>query len=419
MKTNLIVKYALSILAATLMTSCEGFSDANDSEETSPLDVNVSLNIYVDNLNGIKDLKVSLDNYSEGIHYEKDVDDTHVVHLSGVVPGIYTVSASGMAYDVDGTEYYVNGNIVNKPLHSGTGNLQVEVQGLKVSPLIFKEIYFCGSEGWYFRDQFYEIYNNSTETEYLDGLYFASLYPTNATRILPVWHRDDNGKYVYGERVWKFPGTGHDYPLQPGESAVISQFAANHKMDIYNPNSPVDCSHSEFEFNMNNPRFPDQPALDMVHVFYNGKQEMGYMPQYLTPVFGGAFVIFRVPEGETWNPIDDMSLQNYEEGEEDDVKACIPIHYVLDAVECGDNESKVDAKRVPAVLDAGITWVGATYCGLGVSRRLLIQNGDTLRRDDGALIFQDTNNSTSDFVRGVVPVLHRYDTGVPSWNVTF
>lgn len=46
--------------------------------------------------------------------------------------------------------------------------------------------------------------------------------------------------------------------------------------------------------------------------------------------------------------------------------AKIPIKYVLDAVEAVNNESKMNAKRVPGVLDAGITWVGATYCGLGM-----------------------------------------------------
>lgn len=72
--------------------------------------------------------------------------------------------------------------------------------------------------------------------------------------------------------MWKFPGNGTEYPLAPGESCIISQFAANHQLDIYNPQSPIDGSSSEFEFNMNNPNFPDQAAYDMQHVFYQGKQ---------------------------------------------------------------------------------------------------------------------------------------------------
>ena len=156
----------------------------------------------------------------------------------------------------------------------------------------------------------------------------------------------------------------------------------------------------------------------MEHAFYNGKAEMGNLYQFLTPVFGGAFCIFRVPSGSDWDPVNNKSYQAHEVNKSA-IKAKIPISYVLDAVECINNESYADAKRIPAVLDAGITWVGKTYCGLGVARKVMVENGDTLRRDNGALIFQDTNNSTDDFERGVVPVLHRYNTGVPSWNATY
>jgi hypothetical protein len=99
--------------------------------------------------------------------------------------------------------------------------------------------------------------------------------------------------------------------------------------------------------------------------------------------------------------------------------AKIPVRYILDAVEAIDNESKMNAKRLPGVLDAGITWVGATYNGLGVSRKLsLDEQGHPLQRENGAYIYQDTNNSTDDFERGVVPVLRRNKAGMPEWNHT-
>ena len=106
----------------------------------------------------------------------------------------------------------------------------------------------------------------------------------------------------------EIPGNGTDYPLQPGESCVIAQFAANHKLEIYNPTSPVDCSIAEFEFNMNNANYPDQPAFDMEHVYYNGNSTMTGM-QYLTSVFGTGYVIFRIPEEDVWDPVADTSLQ--------------------------------------------------------------------------------------------------------------
>lgn len=95
---------------------------------------------------------------------------------------------------------------------------------------------------------------------------------------------------------------------------------------------------------------------------------MGSIPQYLTSVFGGAYVIFRVPEGEAWDPVNDENMKTTDLSKPNSnvYYAKIPIKYVLDAVEAVNNESKMNAKRVPGVLDAGITWVGATYCGLGM-----------------------------------------------------
>lgn len=415
-------KYIAALLVATLsacvVAGCQGFGEASSAESIAPLDLKVGLSFDIDNLESVNDLKIKLENYSNGIHYEQSVTATKSVTLTNIVPGIYTIAVSGTAYDKNGAEYYVNGNIVNKALYKGVDAVTVHISGLKVSPLVFKEIYYAGSKGRYFRDQFYEIYNNSGEVHYLDGLYFAQLFPTTATRNLPVWHIDDGGKMCYAERIWKFPGKGRDYPLKPGESAVLSQFAVNHQQEIYDLLSPVDGSHSEFEFNMDNPRYPDQPAINMVHVFYNGKSDKGTVPQFLTPVFGGAFVLFEVPAGVVWDPVS-AEWQNYVEGKPHSVKAKIPNEWVLDAVECVNGESYADAKRVSAVLDAGITWVGSTYCGLGVARKVMVENNDTLRRDNGALIFQDTNNSTDDFERGVIPVMHRYHSGVPSWNATY
>lgn len=416
--------YIVSLAWMLLVSSCDSFRDVKGVEDVASMSVAVNIQLDVENLAEIKDLTLKFDNYDEDLHLSKECA-VGKVEMDGVIPGIYTITVSGTVLNADGDEFYVNGNLVNKALFGNVNEVDVMAQGLKVSPLVFKEIYYAGSRsetgGVYFRDQFYEIYNNSSSVLYLDGLYIANLTPSKSTLTLPVWPKEDGDNYAYAERVWKFPGNGTDYPLEPGESCVISQFAANHQLPQYNPLSPIDGSTSEFEFNMNNANFPDQPAYDMVHVFYDGKAEMGTVPQYLTSVFGPAMVLFQVPQGETWDPVNDASMKTTDlsKPNSDTYYAKIPVKYVLDAVECIDNESKVNAKRMPAVLDAGITYVGATYCGLGVARKLsLDENGEPIRRENGALIFQDTNNSTDDFERGVVPMLRRYDVKKPSWNHT-
>jgi len=419
--------YILATLAMclTLFAGCDEWRSVSDSEKVAPLDVKVNLDIQVENMASTSGLKLKLDDYEDGYHYEQEFDGESV-SVSGIIPGIYTISVAGSALDNEGAEYYVAGNQVNIALTSGKTDIKVTVQGLKVSPLVFKELYFAGSKppvGFsYFRDQFFEVYNNSSKVQYLDGIYFGNLYPGTATKILPVWPEADGIDYVYAERVWKFPGNGTDYPLQPGESAVGAPFAVNHKSDTYNPNSPVDCSHAEFEFNMDNTLYPDQKATDMLHVFYNGSAAKGTLKQYLISVFGPAYCLFQVPKGENYDPVNNANLHTTDlsKPKSKTLYAKIPIKYVLDAVECVQNEGMSSGKRVRAVLDAGMTWVGSNYCGQGVARKVsLNENGDTLRRDNGALIFRDTNNSTDDFERNVTPVLHRYNTGVPSWNETY
>lgn len=422
-----MTNYIITILTATLisctMSGCDSFDDAFDAKEIMPIDVEIRLTVDIDDLASLQSLKVKLDNYDEDLHYETLFSGESVT-VQDIVPGIYTVSVSGDASDTESNAYYVNGNAVNTALFDNLQVVDILLQGLKVSPLVFKEIYYAGCRtplgAVYFRDQFYEIYNNSSSTIYLDGLYFANLTPGRASSTLPVWPEEDGNNYAYAERVWRFPGNGNDYPLQPGESCVLSQFAANHQLEQYNPLSPVNTHSAEFEFNMDNASFPDQPAPDMVHVFYNGKSAKGSVKQYLTSVFGGAYVIFRVPEDETWDPVNDKSMSTTDlSTSKATLYAKIPIRYILDAVEAVDNESKMNAKRVPGVLDAGITWVGASYNALGVSRRFSVDDsGNAIVREDGSYIYQDTNNSTDDFERGVTPLLRRNNAQMPSWNHT-
>ena len=127
------------------------------------------------------------------------------VVIDSLIPGIYTLTVSGKTYDNQGQLYYLNGGLVNYPLIKNNETVEISISGLKISPLVFKEIYYAGSAPNYFRDQFYEIYNNSDSILYLDGIYFAALYPTAATENLPVWPESDENKYVYTDRLWKFP----------------------------------------------------------------------------------------------------------------------------------------------------------------------------------------------------------------------
>lgn len=402
-------------LASLLLSSCSSFSDAIDAEKVSYISVNVKTNLLISGLTDFTNLKIELKNYDEGLVITKTF--AQELTVDSLIPGIYDILISGRADDENGESFLMSGSLAKVAILSDKKIVEMQADGVNIKPLVFSEIYYCGSKtplnsNW-FRDQFYEIYNNSLEEIYLDGLYFANLVPTATTTTIPTWPETDGSDYVYADRVWKIPGNGTDYPLAPGESFVIAQFAANQQLDIYNPTSPINCYNAEFEFNMNNANFPDQPAADMLHVFYNGKSDIGTVPQYLTSVFGGAYVIFKVPEGEVYDPVANLGLQTKDLSgnlSKTAIYAKIPIRYVLDAVEAGRNEADIQRKRVATILDAGMTYVGNTYIGQGVARKMIGQN------DNGTPILQDTNNSTDDFERNVIPQFRRHGSQMPAWN---
>lgn len=412
------IKYfILSVcLAGILLASCDSFNDATDAGKVAYVSLKIKTDFQLEGLTDFSDLKVELRNYDEGATITKPFATELVI--DSVIPGIWDVLLSGRAKNDNGESFLMSGSL-SKEVILKDQSLEMSASGIGVTPLVFSEIYYSGSRTvkntvW-FRDQFYEIYNNSLDRIYLDGLYFATLVPTATTSKVATWPAEDGDNYVYADRVWKIPGSGTDYPLEPGESFVIAQFAANQQLDIYNPNSPVNCYSAEFEFNMNNANFPDQPAADMEHVFYDGKADMGTVPQYLTPVFGGAYVIFRPKKGEMYDPVNDKNMQTKDLSgnlSKTKVFAKVPISDVLDAVEAGRNEVDIQRKRMPSILDAGMTYVGSTYIGQSVARKLVDTN------EDGTPILEDTNNSTEDFDRNLVPQFRRYGSKMPAWNHT-
>lgn len=407
MKFNHIYLCALASVLA--LASCKKIDNAKEAKDIQYFSVNLTAHSIAEGVETTDGLKVVFENFTEGYKVEQLLTSGSN-KIEKLIPGTYSINISGNT-EYNNKKYYLSGSKINYVIVKDNEDIEIDVNGASVGPLAFSEIFYSGTNPFYFRNQFYEITNNSDETFYLDGLYFANLVPSTATTKLPVWPAEDNGNYVYAERVWKIPGNGTQYPLAPGESFSIAQFAANHQLPQYSPNSPIDCSTSEFEFNMNNANFPDQPAPDMTHVFYNGLAGKGSLPQYLTSVFGGAYVIFSIPTSEKYDPVNDKTMQTRDLGTTSaSLYAKIPIKYIMDGVEAGHNESMIAAKRVASVLDAGMTYVGATYNSKGVRRKKIGT------RANGTPILQDTNNSTEDFERLVTPTFRFYEQAIPSWS---
>lgn len=402
MKKQLYIYIAL--LLSVAIVSCEQFESGRSVGEIDSFTATVSVTLDIGDAPVPSSLDVKLINYAERYELEATMSADGTISVENIIPGIYTVMV-GAEVNADGFSYHYSGSLVNVDIISNNKSLDVKVVASKSGALLFKEVYYCGSRtpsnGSYFRDQFYEIYNNSEVVQNVRNLAIAILHPLTATANRPIWPGDLADNYVFGTTIWQVPDD-RDYPVNPGESIIIAQMADNHQREGLNPNSPVNLISAEFETLVNTTAIIlDNPAINMKMAFWERAT-----PQWLTTVFGGHFVIY-FPQIE-------VDINNAEEVVSPvgltSKHFKIPIADVVDAIELVGNENQMQLKRMPSVLDAGAVTVGATYVAKSVARKIKETT------EDGRIILMDTNNSTNDFEVMDPPMIRRYGISAPSWN---
>ncbi|MDD2513561.1 MAG: DUF4876 domain-containing protein [Proteiniphilum sp.] len=397
-------RYLLLLPLMLAMLSCEQFQSVSGTEKMVPLSVTIEVNLNLGTAPVPDQLQVKLVNFAERYELTTTMSPNEPVTVHHIIPGIYTLTVSSEKSE-EGFTYNYNGNVVNVGIVNDHEAITVDVGAAKSGALLFKEVYYSGSRtptgGSYFRDQFYEIYNNSEEEQNIRGLAIALINPQTATANLPVWPGEDPDRYVYALQIWQVPDD-RDYPLQPGESILIAQMADDHKKTNLNSNAPVNLLSAEFETLVKTTSLiQDNPAINMKMAFWPKPTN-----QWLTTVFGGAFVLFFPPE-----PIDPNSATEVVSPMGSTAQSYrIPIESVVDALENVGNSNQMELKRMPAVLDAGAATVNGSYVAKSVARKVK----ETL--PGGRVILQDTNNSTDDFEVMDPPQIRRYNAQAPSWN---
>jgi hypothetical protein len=279
------------------------------------------------------------------------------------LPDSYNILASGNR--LEGTDIIlINGQMQDTSLYidnNDTLNLKLIAQTSKSSALLISEIYYSGAKSiipQYFHDQFTEIYNNSNQTLYLDSLLIAD-----------VESGFINDSLIHATHACMFPGTGNDYPIQPGEFIIIAQDAIDHS--IY-PVNTVDLTEANFEYYLADKGDVDNPnAANMLNIHHK------YGNDFLYSVFSNAIVIMDVK-----NP--------YEYGYDEFNRILLHKNAVIDGVEYRDNPSELDMKRLDASIDAGLAGGIPSYSSQSIERYID-------RYEDGRMILMDNNNSSLDF----------------------
>lgn len=436
-------KAVLSILVLlSVFLSCK----RSDVEDLKPIAVGVTVsfdNVYAGYGFPVKDTEVKFTNLSNGLVTTLKADANGVVSIDKISPGNYDIEAvqtftpaDYQNYTSTATENEVvfNGVLRSQNIvQSGTA-LKIELKAGQVGDWIFKQIHYAGSHtsnGASFRDQFIEVYNNSNQVLYADSLYIVQAYGSNSkltaidlasgfyqsgskqydwTKSIGMNDSKANTDYVYSKNIWMIPGSGKDYPVEPGKSLIIAGTALNHKapftdangktVTVKDPSLTIDLSGADFEIYLGDYPGITQLASDIDNPNVKNLVNVSILANndlIIDATGREALFLFKTKRPQAdWKRVPAPDKTDITAGV--DLYYQIPNKEVLDAVEI---QPPLEANRIPkkfgATLDA--TFIYASK-GQYSSQSLLRKTGKTV---GGRVILKDSNSSTNDFTELDIP----------------
>lgn len=233
---NLIIASALSLVLFSI-TSCNKDDDPQSYKalfEVSYEDENTSFE-QIENLN----LKIT---NTLGVTKEVNFKEGKDTVSTTLLEGHYEIIASGNIKDAK--TIFVSGT-TSIDLYA-EGKTSIKLSKIIQSPFVFKAIYTSWSKLRYINDTYFEIANNSDEVQYLDGLIIST--PMSNQKQANAWQANGyDDLYNCGQgQVIAFPGSGKEYPVEPGKSVLIANDATDHSKLTDVEKSP-DLSNADWE----------------------------------------------------------------------------------------------------------------------------------------------------------------------------
>ena len=398
-------------LAALLLLSCGG--DYKNPWPESLLNLSVRP-VYPDAFTGTtpESGTVKAEEMTTGALYKANTDRDGIAEMA-LPAGMYRVSFSART-----GQTLLNGS-KDRVLVTEDRALDLPLDLSEAGSIVIKELYVGGcskapEEGTYQSDQYVLLHNNDSETAYLDSLCFGTLSPYNATGTNSWLIRDpETGDLTFPDFVpvvtvvWRFPGNGRTWPLQPGEDALIALRGAIDHSAAY-PLS-VNLNRSDC-FVCYNPTYFPNP---LYHPAPGDKVRQDHILEVLIKtgqsnantisMSSPTFVIFK-SRGIT---MEDYLLQTdavrIPAGNSADRSVIVPYAWLIDAVEVFDGRSSNNAKRLSPKADAGFVYQSDVF----KSRSVVRKKDEEASREAGYEILQDTNNSSTDFYESEAPTLRR------------
>ena len=269
------------------------------------------------------------------------------------------------------------------------------------SPIIIKAVQYTPGKMAYIQplsDTWIELVNNSDEVQYLDQIL---LFGGMGRQTKPNAWQANGFENLYGgvtqSPVYAFPGSGTDYPLQPGESVVIANAPINHTAQGEGFENCADLSKADWEFygsyNAKDTDYEGIPNMELVVAFFPSQLNWGQN------FFGWAGLIAKLPAGITpaqyaANPENVMTTPGTTSSMQ---YLMIPSEYVLDAIDVWEADAEEHYPTFLPIDDAEGILGPAAWSGQGVRRKVT-------KIENGRAYYKDTNKSSADFIVGkVVP----------------
>ena len=348
--------------------------------------------------------------------YKQDIKGTETAHFM-LPAGIYQVAASG-SHDEEYNRIVWNGNMADLIVgDKNDSNVMGQGHSVKVqrtiidlaNPLLIKEIYAGGCQkddgsGKFLMDKCIILYNNSAYPKSLDGVCIGMIDPYNAEATSHLFL--NNGVLDYESEDWVPAINGYWYfkdgeAIQPYSELVVAvNGAIDHTLTYKNS---VNYANSAYY------AMYDPETIGLDGTKYNNASNYP-APSYLIPdthhlkavKYGSgtawplsatspAIILFQVKDTTPLEYINDNIIYPpSKEGNKANACARIPREWVLDAVEVFKAQDSKCKKRLTPDLDNGSVALTGGY-GHSLLRKSHVN-------DAGKTIYEDTDNSTNDFI---------------------
>jgi hypothetical protein len=395
------IKYLCFFLILGFLASCQ--------DETIHIPISKIL-VTVTMPNGIKPevkfAKRLVTLRSERMIYTATTNDEGRAEFTDIIPDIYNVYAS---WELTGQEYIQIADTIveNKAaLISGIKSKMMVFSDINIDlntdlsikqSLLISKVYASGTRdinnARYEADPYVEIFNNSDEDQYVDGLYLA-LVEGDSPMGFPA---SLNPTTLHARQVYRFPGNGTEYKILPGKSIIIANSARNHTFIA--PTS-VDLQNSDFEFKgVKYPNNDNVTGMIQIYTAYIAIKEINLQR-------GGvnSLCLFSTTDNVANYPLDYIPGKT-----SGNMFMRLPNTNVMDGVEIITYKTTgvdINAKRLQHFIDAGYMTISATG---GLNHESVERKVDTQKSIGGRIYLIDTNNSQNDLINLTDPTPKKYD----------